>query len=108
MTRSSNSRRSGPTESRTPWAWSVGLVLFIGLAPLVAAFLGELIALAMGCEVAIPELGACSRGVAFFESLSMWLMAMIRWAIITVPAAVITLVGLAVTFAVLKKRGENA
>jgi hypothetical protein len=94
-------------DPRAPWRWSIGLVLFIGLVPLAAAFLGELLARAMGCEIAFPQLGACSRGIEFFESLSIWLMAMIRWAIITIPAALITLLGLVVTHTILKKRQER-
>ena len=94
--------------NRTAWGWSVGLVLVIGLTPLVAAFLGELLAILMGCEVDFPRLGACTRGIDAFTSLSIWLMAMIRWAVITVPAALVTLVGLAISFAIMKKRGEKA
>ena len=90
--------------NRTAWLWSVGLVLTIGLAPLLAAFLGEVLAMAMGCEVDFPQLGACSRDTDFLRSFAIWLMAMIRWAIITVPTAILTLVGLAITFSVLKKR----
>lgn len=101
------SRRDEKKDSRTPWKWSIGLVLFIGLVPLAAAFVGELLARAMGCEIAFPQLGACSRGIEFFESLAIWLMAMIRWAIITIPAALITLLGLVVTYTILKKREER-
>lgn len=102
------SERDKKQDSRTSWKWSIGLVLFIGLVPLAAAFIGELMARAMGCEIAFPQLGSCSRGIEFFESLSIWLMAMIRWAIITVPAALVTLLGLVVTFTILKKREENS
>lgn len=105
------SRRSDRDEKkdpRTAWKWSIGLVLFIGLVPLAAAFIGELLARAMGCEIAFPQLGSCSRGIEFFESLSIWLMAMIRWAIITVPAALITLLGLVVVYTILKKRDERS
>lgn len=104
-------RRPGRDEkkdSRTSWKWSIGLVLFIGLIPLAAAFVGELMARAMGCEIAFPQLGSCTRGIEFFESLSIWLMAMIRWAIITVPAALITLLGLVVVYTILKKREERS
>lgn len=110
MSPTRNNRRSANTEEQdpgTPWRWSIGIVLFIGLVPLAAAFVGELLARIMGCEVAFPQLGSCSRGIEFFESLSIWLMAMIRWAIITVPATLITLLGLAVTHTILKKREER-
>lgn len=103
----SEQKADAPT-SKVPWAWSIGLVLVIGLTPLVAAFLGELLGIIMGCEVAFPQLGSCTRGIAFFESLSIWLMAMIRWAIFTIPAALFTLVGLAISYSLLKKRGQNA
>ena len=94
--------------NRTAWVWSVGLVLFIGLTPLAAAFLGELIAILMGCEIDFPTLGECTRPNDFFRSFSIWLMAMIRWAIITVPSAIVTLIGLFVTYSIMKKRDENA
>lgn len=94
--------------NRTAWLWSIGLVLFIGLTPLVAAFLGELMGILMGCEVDFPRLGECTRSTDFLRSFTIWLMATIRWAIITVPAAMITLVGLAVTYSLMKKRGEKA
>ncbi|GAB5509660.1 MAG: hypothetical protein Rhims3KO_10610 [Hyphomicrobiales bacterium] len=100
--------RDEKKDSRTSWKWSIGLVLFIGLVPLAAAFIGELLARAMGCEVAFPQLGSCSRGIEFFESLSIWLMAMIRWAIISIPAALVTLLGLGVTYTILKKRAERS
>lgn len=99
--------RDEKQDSRTSWKWSIGLVLFIGLVPLAAAFVGELLARAMGCEIAFPQLGACSRGIEFFESLAIWLMAMIRWAIVSVPAALVTLFGLGITFIILKKREER-
>jgi hypothetical protein len=35
-------------------------------------------------------------------------MGMIRWAIISVPMAIVTLVGLAITYIITKKRSENA
>lgn len=104
----SKERVSEQDAKKWAWRWSIGLVLIIGLFPLVGAFVGELIARALGCVVEFPQLGACSRPNPFLESLSLSLMGMIRWAIISVPAAVITLVGLAVTFSVLKKRGEGA
>ena len=94
--------------NRTAWVWSIGLVLFIGLTPLAAAFLGELIAILMDCEIDFPNLGECSRSNDFFRSFSIWLMAMIRWAIITVPSAIVTLIGLFVTYSIMKKRDENA
>ena len=94
--------------NRTAWLWSVGLVLFIGLVPLAAAFLGELIAILMDCEIDFPNLGECTRSNGFFRSFSIWLMAMIRWAIITVPSAIVTLIGLFVTYSIMKKRDENA
>lgn len=102
-----NRDTNGANDPRTPWRWSVALVLFIGLVPLAAAFVGELMARAMGCEIAFPQLGTCSRGIEFFESLSIWLMAMIRWAFITVPTALVTLFGLVITYVILKKREEN-
>ena len=94
--------------NRTAWVWSIGLVLFIGLTPLAAAFLGELIAILMDCEIDFPNLGECARSNGFFRSFSIWLMAMIRWAIITVPSAIVTLIGLFVTYSIMKKRDENA
>ena len=108
MNRSTNRGTKAEPNSSTPWAWSVGLVLLIGLSPLVAAFVGELLARAMGCEISFPQVGTCSRGFEFGRSLAMWLMAMIRWAIITVPTCVITLVGLAIAFGIMKKREQKA
>ncbi|MEM6711542.1 MAG: hypothetical protein AAF590_04600 [Pseudomonadota bacterium] len=89
-----------------PWLWSIGIVIFIGLTPVVAAFVGELMALAMGCTVEIPNLRDCARGIPFFESFSLWLMQMIAWAIITVPCAIAVLVGLAISHTIIKKREE--
>lgn len=103
----SKERISEKEASKWAWRWSVGLVLIIGLFPLVGAFVGELIALALGCTVDMPNLSNCTRPNAFFEAMSGSLMGMIRWAVMTVPLAIVTLVGLAVTFTILKKRAEN-
>jgi hypothetical protein len=104
----SKERVSEQDAKKWAWRWSIGLVLIIGLFPLVGAFVGELIARALGCVVDFPLLGACARPNGFLESLSASLMGMIRWAIISVPMAIVTLVGLAITYIITKKRSENA
>lgn len=105
----SRERISEQEAKRWAWRWSIGLVLVIGLFPLVGAFVGELIARALGCEVSFPEIvGVCARPNAFLEGMATSLMGMIRWAIMTVPLTIVTLVGLAITYVILKKRGENA
>ncbi|MFK7791036.1 MAG: hypothetical protein AB8B88_00045 [Devosiaceae bacterium] len=102
----SKERISEADAKRWAWRWSIGLVLIIGLFPLVGAFAGELIARALGCVVDFPNLGTCARPNAFLEAMSASLMGMIRWAIISVPTAILTLVGLAITYTIMKKRGE--
>lgn len=104
----SRERASEADASRWAWRWSIGLVLVVGLFPLAAAFFGELIARGLGCEVNFPQLGACTRSSTFLESFAGSMMSMIRWAMITVPTAIIVLVGLAITYAIGKKRGEGA
>ncbi|MEM1285598.1 MAG: hypothetical protein AAGH43_09440 [Pseudomonadota bacterium] len=105
----SKERISEQEAKRWAWRWSIGLVLIIGLFPLVGAFFGELIARALGCEINFPEIvGVCARPNAFLEGMATSLMGMIQWAIMTVPMAILTLVGLAITYVILKKRGENA
>lgn len=101
----SKERMSEAEAKRWAWRWSIGLVLVIGLFPLAGAFFGELIALALGCTVDMPNLSACTRPNPFLEGFSVSLMSMINWAIITVPLAVLTLVGLAVTYTIMNKRG---
>lgn len=103
--RGSKERLSEAEAKRWAWRWSIGLVLIIGLFPLVGAFVGELIALAMGCTVDMPTMSGCTRSSTFLESFATSLMSMINWAILTVPLAVVTLVGLAVTYTIMKKRG---
>jgi hypothetical protein len=103
----SKERVSEEEARRWAWRWSIGLVLVIGLFPLVGAFTGELIARALGCVVDFPQLGACARPNGFLESLSLSLMGMIRWAIISVPMAIVTLVGIAITYIITKKRSER-
>lgn len=103
--RGSKERLSEAEAKRWAWRWSIGLVLIIGLFPLVGAFVGELIAIAMGCTVDMPNVSDCTRSSTFLESFAASLMSMINWAILTVPLAVVTLVGLAVTYTIMKKRG---
>ncbi|MEM1288249.1 MAG: hypothetical protein AAGH60_07855 [Pseudomonadota bacterium] len=91
---------------RAAWRWSIGVILFIGLAPLVAAVLGEVIARIMGCQVDFPRLSQCGLSNGFFESLATWLMLNIRWALVSVPAAIVALVGLGITWTVMKQRGR--
>jgi hypothetical protein len=102
----SKERVSEKDAAKWAWRWSIGLVLIIGLFPLVGAFIGELIALALGCTVDMPSLSNCSRPNAFLEAMSGSLMGMIRWALMTVPMAIVVLVGLAVTYTIQKKRAE--
>ncbi|MBO6675725.1 MAG: hypothetical protein JJ908_11680 [Rhizobiales bacterium] len=104
----SKERVSEQDAKKWAWRWSIGLVLIIGLFPLVGAFFGELIARALGCVIDFPQLGACARPNAFLESFAQSLMGMIRWALISVPMAIVTLVGLAITYVITKKRSENA
>ncbi|WP_375572324.1 hypothetical protein ABWH92_03890 [Ahrensia marina] len=103
--RGSKERLSEAEAKRWAWRWSIGLVLVIGLFPLVGALVGELIAILLGCTVDMPNLSDCTRPNAFLESFSASLMSMINWAILTVPLAIATLVGLAITYTIMKKRG---
>ncbi len=103
----SRERMSDKEANRWAWRWSIGLILIIALFPVVAALLGELIAMALGCQVAVPSLSNCTRPNAFLESFALTLMGMIRWAIITVPTAIVALVGLFITYQITKKRAEN-
>ena len=102
----SRERMSEKDAARWAWRWSIGLVLIIGLFPLLGAFVGELVALALGCEVDFPSLSACARPSPFLEGFARSLMGMIRWAIITVPLAILVLVGLAGVYTAMKRKGD--
>jgi nitrate reductase NapE component len=61
----SKERVSEQDAKKWAWRWSIGLVLIIGLFPLVGAFVGELIARALGCVVDFPCLAPARARTAF-------------------------------------------
>ncbi|MEM6383333.1 MAG: hypothetical protein AAF739_11715 [Pseudomonadota bacterium] len=102
------SREKASEQEAKRWAWraSIALVLIIGLFPLVGAFLGEIVARILGCAVNFP-IATCANPDGFFASFANALMSMIAWAIISVPMAALTLVGLYIVYTIQKKREEN-
>ena len=102
------SREKASDKEAKRWAWraSIALVLIIGLFPLVGAFAGELLARAIGCTVDFP-FASCANPDGFFASFAVALMSMIRWAVISVPMAGLTMLGLYIVYTIQKKREEQ-